>query len=173
MPLEVRQGDEDVGIHDGAADFGFLYISAAFHRDQGLIGAFQTVGNDHMAAGGEGRKAVGVGCVHVVQGIFASADIQGVAVGQERFAAQFFDDLDHHGGVVGPQVSQVAGFTKMDLDGGKFVVEINLPDAGGFDQPFQLLGQVLIERGTQVGKIYFRCRHSHASCWGCFALLSL
>ena len=91
----------------------------------------------------------------MVQGVFAAAHIQGVAVGQEGLAAQLLDHFDHHGGIVGPQIGQVAGLAEVDLDGRVFVGEINLPDTGGFDQPFQFLGQVFVERSAQVGKINF------------------
>ena len=121
-------------------------------------------GNDDVAAGGEGGKAVDVGGVQVIQSIFASAYIQRVAVGQERFAAQLLDDLDDHRRIVGAQVGQVARLTEMDFDGCVFVGELDLADAGGLDQPLQLLGQIFIERGAQVGKIDFGCRHGYASC---------
>ena len=38
MALEVGQGDEDIGVHNGTADFGFLYVITV-DGDQCLIGA--------------------------------------------------------------------------------------------------------------------------------------
>lgn len=42
-----------------------------------------------MASGLERRKAVEIGGVHVIKSVLAAAHIKGVAVGEERFAAQF------------------------------------------------------------------------------------
>ena len=159
VPLEVGQGDEHVSVHDGAANLGFLHIGAALHGDQGLVGAFQAIGDDDMAAGGKRRETVGVGRVDVVQRVLAPADVQRVAVGQERLAAQFLDDLGDHRRVVGAQESQVARLTKMDFDGGEFVGKVDLADPGGLDEPFEFLGQVLVKRCAQIGEIYFGCRH--------------
>ena len=159
VPLEVRQRDEHVGVHDGAADLGFLHIGAALHGDQGLVGALQAVGDDDVAAGGKGRKTVGVGRVDVVQRVLAPAHIQRVAVGQEGLAAQFLDHLGHHRRVVGAQEGQVARLAEMDLDGGEFVGEVDLADPGGLDETFEFLGQVLVKRRAQIGEIYFGCRH--------------
>ena len=51
VPFEVGQADEDVGIHDGASDQGFLRVLAALHGDGNVIGTFQTVGDNDRAAG--------------------------------------------------------------------------------------------------------------------------
>ena len=58
MALEVVQGDDDIRIHNGPADFRLLHHRAPRHRHSYIIGALQAVGNDHMAAGGVGSKAV-------------------------------------------------------------------------------------------------------------------
>ena len=69
----------------------------------------------------------------MVQRVLASAHVQGVAVGQEGLAAQLLDHFDHHGGIVGTQIRQVARLAEVDLDGGILVGEINLADAGSLD----------------------------------------
>ena len=38
MALEMGQGDEDIGIHDGASDLCFLYV-VTIDGHQSLIGA--------------------------------------------------------------------------------------------------------------------------------------
>ena len=58
MALEMAQGDDDIRIHDGPADEGLLDVHTVADGDGHLIGALQTVGDDHMAAGGEGGEAV-------------------------------------------------------------------------------------------------------------------
>src|SRR5699024_4562913 len=45
MPLEVVEGDDDVGIHDGAADLGGFTEGTAHHRHLHIVGALQAVGN--------------------------------------------------------------------------------------------------------------------------------
>ena len=58
MALEVVQGNDDIGIHDGPADFGGLYVLAAHHGHIHIVGALQAVGDENMAAGGVGGEAV-------------------------------------------------------------------------------------------------------------------
>ena len=58
MPLEVREGDDDVRVHQGSADLRVFHILAANDRNLHIVAAAQTVGNDHMAARRERRKAV-------------------------------------------------------------------------------------------------------------------
>ena len=48
-PLEVGQGDDDIGIHQCAADAGVLYILAV-NRNGDIVRALQAVGNDDVAA---------------------------------------------------------------------------------------------------------------------------
>ena len=141
MPLEVVQGDDDVGIHDGSADPGGLGVLAAFHGDRYIVGALQTVGDQHMAAGGEGGEAVEVCGFQMIQSVLPGAYIHGVGVGEEGLASQILHQIHDDLGVVGADVGQVAQFTEVDLDGNELVFEIDLVEAGGHDQPSQLLGQ--------------------------------
>ena len=62
----------------------------------------------------------------MIQRIFSGTDIQGVAVGQERLAAQLFHIVGHVLGKIGPQESQIAQFTEMNLDGNIFSGKIKL-----------------------------------------------
>ena len=138
VALKVGQADENVRIHNGGADLGLLHI-VAVNGHQGFIGALQAVADEHMAAGGEGGKAVFIGGVQMVQCVFPAAHIQGVAVGKEGFAPQFLHHISHHFGVIGPQEGQVPRLAEMDLDGGVFVLKVNVPDPRFLDELFQLL----------------------------------
>ena len=153
VALEVVQADDHIRVHDGPADLGVLHVLAALHGYLGLVGALQTVGNDDLAAGGLGGEAVFHSGVHVLQRVLAAAHIQGVAVGQKRPAAQLLDHIGHGLGVVGPQVSQVARLTKVDLDGNELALHIDLTDTRGADQLLQLIQQVHAGLCPQVGEI--------------------
>ena len=163
MAFEVSQGDEHVGIHDGAADFGAFHVLAAVHGNFHFVDALQPVGNDHMAAGGERGIAVFIGGFHVVQGVFAPAHVQGVAVGQKGLSAQAFHHVGHGFGKVGPQIGQVARLAEMNFDGGEFILEIDLLHTGLAHQFFQLLLQIHARTAAHVGKIYFCFFHNPCS----------
>lgn len=84
----MGKGDEYIRIQNGSADFGFFYIDSIPNRNQSLVGAFQTIADDNMAAGREWGKTVGICAVQMVQCIFSASDIQGVAVRQIGLARQ-------------------------------------------------------------------------------------
>ena len=153
MPLEMIQRDEHIRVHDGASDLGFLHILPAFHRNQHLIRSLQAVGNDHMTARGKGRKAILISRVHVIQRIFSAAHIQCVAVGQKRLSAQLLHHLYHHCRIIGPQESQISGFSEMDFDGGILILKIDAADSRCLHQPFQLLRKVFRKRRFHAGEI--------------------
>ena len=156
MPLEVGQGDEHIGVHHGAADFGLLHILAAFHGNGHLVVALQAVGDDDVAAGGIGGEAVDIRGFQMIQRIFAAADIQGVAVGQEGLAPLAFHQIGHGFGPVGPEVSHIARLSEVHFDGYIFAVHVNVTKTGGHHQTGQLLGKVLPPCGAaEICKINF------------------
>ena len=157
VALEMGQGDEHVRVHHRPADLGLLHIFAAAHRHLHLVVALEAVGDDDLAAGGQGGEPVEHGGVHVVQGVFPPAYIQGVAVGQEGLAAPLLHEVCHGLGPVGPQKGQVAGLAEVQLDGRELVLKVDLAHTGGFHQTGQLLGQIFPIVGPQVGPINFRC----------------
>ena len=156
MALEVGQGDKHVRVHDSPADLGVLHILAVHYRHLHLVIALQAVGNDDLAAGGHIVEAVDHGAVHVIQRVLPAAHVQGVAVGQEGLAAPLLHEVRHGLCPVGPQIGQIARLAEMQLDGHKLLVEINIAHPRRFQQPRQLLLQILMIIGTQIGKIYFR-----------------
>ena len=58
MTLEMRQRDEDIGVHHGAADACGLAVFAAHDRDLDIVRALEPVGDDDVTAGGERGIAV-------------------------------------------------------------------------------------------------------------------
>ena len=159
MALEVGQGNKHIGIHDSPADLGRLHIFAALHRYLYLVVALQAVGDEDLTAGGHVIEAVEHGAVQMIQRVFPSAHIQGVAVGQEGLTAPLLYKVRHRLGPVGPQIGQVARLTEMQLDGHKLLVEINITHPRRFHQARQLLLQILMIIGTQIGKINLRCHN--------------
>ena len=131
VALEVGEGNDDVGVHQRAADLGFLYVLAALYRHGQVVGALQAVGNDGLHTGLEGVKAVLVSAFQVLQGVLAAADVKGVAVGQKGAAAQALDVIAHHPGVLRAQIGEVAGFAKVHFDGDKAVGKVDAFKAGG------------------------------------------
>jgi len=149
-----------VGVHYGVADAGFLKIFAAVYRNGDVVGALQTVCNNHGAAHGIGREAVQPGAVQMLQRVFAAARVHGVAVGEEGFAAQLLYHIHHGAGIVGAQKADVAVFAEVHLDGHKLSVQIHVADAGLFNEFLQLHGAAVTEcDGVKIGVIYFRLFH--------------
>ena len=152
----MGEADEDVGVHNGAADQGFLRVFSAFYGDGDVIGAFQAVADNDGAADGEGREAVLPRALQVLQGIFAEAGIHRVAVGEERFSAEFLDQVGHGFGVIGTEVADVAQLSEVHFDGDELAVHIDVGDAGPAGEPFQLGGHAFPESSRpEVGVEYF------------------
>ena len=131
MALEVRQADEDVGVHDGAADLGGLAVLAVDDGHFHFVRAAQTVADDDLAAGGDGVEAVEVGAVHVLQGIFAAAGIERVAVREEGQAALFLAEVGDDFCIVGAQEGEIAQLAEVHFDGDEFALHVDGLDAGG------------------------------------------
>ena len=87
MALEVSQADENVGIHDGPADFRFFDVFAVLDRHFDFIGAAQAVADNDLTARSDRIITVEVGTIHVFQSVLTTARIERIAVRQERPAA--------------------------------------------------------------------------------------
>ena len=157
VPLEMGQGDEHIRVHDGAADLGVLHILAARHGHLHLVAALQTVGNDDLAAGGHGVEAVEHGAVHVVQGVLTPAHVQGVAVGEERLTAPFLYKIRHGPRPIGAQERQVSRLAEVQLDGHELILKVDIAHTGGLHQAGQLLLEIFMHVGPQVGEVYLGC----------------
>ena len=79
-----------------------------------------------MTASGERGIAVEIRGIHVLQRVFAAADVERVAVGEEGLAAALLDEIGDDLGIVGAQERQIAELAEMQLDGDEFAVKIDL-----------------------------------------------
>ena len=156
VSLGMREGDEDIGIHDGAADLRRAQIFAAADGHEVVVLALEPVGNDALRAGGHGRVAVAHRTVEMVERVGAAADIERVAVGEKRLAAERAHIVAHDARPVRAQIGHVARLAEVELDGDILVLEIDLLKAGRLHEPVQLLERADLIR-AQIGKIYF-CR---------------
>ena len=165
MALEMVQGYEHIRVHYRPADLGIAHIFAARHRHLHLIVTLDAVGNDDLAPGGHGVKAVDHGCVQMVQPVFAPADIKGVAVGEEGLTAPLLHEIRHGFRPVRPKEGQIARLPEMHFDGYIFFVEVNFAHTCGFHQACQLLLQVFPEIRPKIRPVYLRChKNSSFSC---------
>lgn len=99
----------------------------------------------------------------MIQGVFPAAHIEGVAVGKEGLPSQLPDYVGHGFGVIRPQVGEITQLAEVDLDGHELVFKVDLVDAGGQDEPFQLLDPVFVRGDAEIGKIYLGRCHSDPS----------
>ena len=160
MPLEVRERDDNVGVHERTTDPGGLAVFAARDRHLHIVRALQTVGDDDVTAGGERRKAVGIGGVHMLQRIFAAADVERVAVGEERQPAPRAHEIGDGLGVVRAQVCKIAQLAKVELDGDKFAFKINAVQPSRDAQPLELFLLIQTDPAAKIGKIDVRNGHT-------------
>ena len=144
----------EIGVHDGLADLGLLH-KGKVDGNEGLVGALDAVGDDDVRAGLQRREAVEVGGVHMIEGVLPAADVEGVAVGEEGFAAELADIVHHDLRILRAQVGKVAELAEVDLDGGVFVREIDVLKTGGLHEPVQFLRESLVRRGVEIGEPYF------------------
>ena len=92
----------------------------------------------------------------MVERVGAAADIERVAVGEKRLAAERAHIVAHDARPVRAQIGHVARLAEVELDGDEFVLEVDLLEAGGLHEAAQLLKRADLIR-AQIGKIYF-CR---------------
>ena len=161
MALKVGEADHDVGIHECLTDLCLAHVLTALDRDERLVGTLEAVGDDDLATRGIRGKAVLVGGVDVLERIFAATHIERVAVGKEGLAAQLLHDVRDGSGVVGAQKAQVAQLTKVNLDGDKLVLKVDLLDTSAADEALELVELALASMRAQVGEVHL-CR-----CCGC------
>ena len=62
----------------------------------------------------------------MLQRVFAAADIERVAVGDEGLTAAFLDEVGDDLGIVRTQERQVAELAEVQLDGDEFAVKVDL-----------------------------------------------
>ena len=161
MALKVGEADHDVGIHECLTDLGLAHVLATLDRDERLVGTFEAVGDDDLATRGIRGKAVLVGGIDVLERVFAATDVERVAVGEEGLAAQLLHDVCDGAGVVGAQKAQVAQLAKVNLDGDKLVLEVDLLNAGAANEALKFVELALASMRAQVGEVHL------SGCCGC------
>ena len=153
MPFEMRKADEDIRIHDGAADFRGLHIFAVLDGDIHFIRSAQTVADDDLAARRDGIEAVEIRAVHMLQRMLAAAGIECIAIREEWSAALLLDQISNHLCVLRAQKSEIAQLTKMHLDGNKFSIHVDFFDARGQTEIAQLLREARADLNPEIRKI--------------------
>ena len=166
MTLEMRQRDEDIGVHHGAADACGLAVFAAHDRDLDIVRALEPVGDDDVTASGERGIAVEIRGIHVLQRVFAAADVERVAVGEEGLAAALLDEIGDDLGIVGAQERQIAELAEMQLDGDEFAVKIDLRELRFFQQLPELVELADAQTAAEISKKDLGCRHGRFSPFG-------
>lgn len=161
MPLEVREADEYIRIHDGTADFRGLAVDAVGDSDFHFIGASEAIADDDLASRGQGGIAIGSGGLQVVDGVFATSGIEGAAVGQEGLAASLTDVLRNGTGILRTKIRQISGFAEVQFDGHIFVLQIQFLKTGAFHEQAEFLGQAAtIGFGPKISEVDFGFVHS-------------
>ena len=154
VALEVVHRDDDVRVGDGRSDLRRLAILAV-DLDLAALGAFQAVGDDHVALGRDRVEAILHGALQVVDSVRATAGVERVTIGQERLATQLADQRRQASGVVGADKGHVARLAEMDLDRHELVLEIDIRDSGAAHEALQLIEQVALGVRAQIGEINF------------------
>ena len=154
MTLEVGQRDENVGIHDGAADLRLLDVLAADHRHGNVVGSLKAVADQDRAADGHRREPVLPRAVQVLKGVLAASGVHGIAVSQEGLAALLLDKVRDSAGVIRAQKAQVAQLAEVHLNRDELPIEVHLIHTGGFQKPAELLRKPLAQTASKIGKIY-------------------
>ena len=161
MALKMSEANHDIGIHERLANLGLVHVLAALDRNERLVGALEAVGDDDLTARGVRGKAVLVGGVDVLERVFAAADIERVAVGEEGLTAQLLHDVRDGAGVVGAQKAQVAQLAKVNLDGNELVLKVDLLNTGAADEALELVELALASMRAQIRKVHL------GGCGGC------
>jgi len=169
MALKMRKADHDIGIHERMADLGLFYVFTVLDRHKRLVSTFDTICNDHLAAGCIRREAVLICGVDMLKGVFATAHVQRIAVGEEGLATQLLDDVGNGARVVGTQEAEVSQLAKVNLDGNKLVLKINLVDSRAIHEALEFIELAFTAIGAQVGEIDL----GRIGCHGCPSFLGV
>ena len=153
VPLEVGERDEYVGVHDGVPYFRLLDVLASLHGYGYVVGALESVGDDHRAPDGQRRESVLPGAPEVLEGVLAAAGVEGVAVGQEGLSSQLRDHVHHRTRIVGAQEGHVAEFAEVHLDGHELAVHVDVSYPGRLDQALELVGRPLVRTAAKTSVI--------------------
>ena len=91
--------------------------------------------------------------------MFAAADIEGIAVRQEDFAAELLDIVRHNLGILRAEIGEVTELPEVNFDSGKIVFKMNGFKACALHQPVKLLGKGFAGCSVKISEVY--CRFFH------------
>ena len=134
MTLEMRQRNHNVGVHDGASDVCCFAVFTVTNRHFNVVRTAQAVADQDLASGCLRIEAVDLRTFQMLQRVFTAARIERVAVGKERNAAKFLNNVRHCLRVVRTQIRKIPQLSEMHLDRDKFAVHINCADSCRADQ---------------------------------------
>lgn len=153
VALEVGERDDHIGIRKCGTDFGGGTEFGIVEGNLTVINTFETVGDNDGGLDYDRVEAVLHGGVNVVDGIGASAGVEGVAVGKEWFGTLFLEQFDETSCEVGADICQVAWLAEVEFDGDEQVFEIIGEKTGAYAQPLEFVEQVRVSVGTEIGKV--------------------
>ena len=154
MSLEMVHGDDDVSVCYGSPDFRGLAIFPV-EGDFPVVCPLEPVRDDYIGMGGNRIETVVHGCMEMVHGVGPASGIESVAVREEHLASETSYQVDEPGGIVRPDVGEVAGFSEMYLYRSEFVPERNVFDPGPLHEAYQLCHQIVARSSPEIGEIYF------------------
>ena len=142
MPLKVAQAYKHIRIHDSTSYLCLFYHFSSLYRHAYIICAFEPVANDDMTSCREDIEPILISSAQMLQSVFPPADIECIAICQERTASQLLHYISHSLRIVRTKERQVARLAKMNLYSCHFFVKINLSNSRFFDEFFQFIRQI-------------------------------
>ena len=154
VSLEMCQGQENIRVHDGMADIGFLKMLAVTDRHFNVVRSAQPVADNDLAPCCHIVESVYLRAVQMIRRVFPGTRIQGIAVGQEWGSPVFLNHVCHSLDIVRAQIGNIAQLTKMHFYGDQLSVHINVSYARLPDQLLQLHGKRHCVCRTEIRKVY-------------------
>ena len=159
MSLKVCKADDDVGVHDGAADLCRLADLSVLDGNLNVVRALETIADDDLTARRRRIEAVEIRAVHMLERVLAAAGIERVAVDEEGIASLFLDDVRDNLRILWAQESKVAKFTEVHLDGDELSFHIDFAQPRRHAELLEFHEKTLTERGAEVREVNFRFFH--------------
>ena len=116
-----------------------------------------------MAARLQRGKAVEISRVHVIESVFAAANVQSVAVSKKWLSALFAHVICHDSRVLRTEMSKISQLSEVNLDCDVTVAEIDRLKAGALHKAMQFFGQSLIARDMKIREKHLRLIHFYPS----------
>jgi hypothetical protein len=152
MQLEVGQGHQGFGLHDGLGQkHGLELLALDLHLHFGLAG--EAVGDDQGRFYHRVGKAVFDGGGEMADGLAPGADVHGVGVGEKRPPPQVPNPVHHLAHVHRPDEGGVALLAEMQLHRHQGPLLLTVNDAlhiQRIQQPLKLLKIGLLGGGPQI-----------------------